>query len=84
MSNADTILSEALALPIEDRARLVLELSQSLEPAANDDMSPEEWEAAWAAEARRRLVEVRAGRSASAGEVIARVRSRLQERRQTR
>ncbi len=31
MRNADAILSEALALPSEERARLVLELSQSFE-----------------------------------------------------
>jgi len=83
MRNADAILSEALALPSEERARLVLELSQSLEPAANDTVDRGEWEAAWAAEARRRLAEVRSGQAATvpAADALARTRARLKERR---
>ena len=83
MRNADAILSEALALPSEERARLVLELSQSLEPAANDTVARGEWEAAWAAEARRRLAEVRSGQAATvpAADALARTRARLKERR---
>jgi hypothetical protein len=48
---APQILQEALALPREDRTRLVVALQESLEP-------DEEWEVAWAAEVERRMKEV--------------------------
>ena len=68
----DELASEALALPSEARALLAEQLVQSLDAAAPAGRLDE----LWAAEALRRLAEVRAGRAQtiSGDEAAARVR----------
>lgn len=51
-ASADTIENEALSLPLEDRARLVVHLLQSIEERPCGD--PQAVERAWLAEAQRR------------------------------
>jgi putative addiction module component (TIGR02574 family) len=55
---------ELLALPRDERARLAHELLLSLDEA-EADLSPEEWEAAWAEEIQRRERDLREGRTRS-------------------
>ena len=77
---AQRLLEEVLKLPAEDRAALAHDLILSLEdePYA----PPEEVEAAWAEEIRRRVAEVRGGQPGiPADQVIDEARARLKERR---
>lgn len=57
----EKILEEALALSHEDRGRLVDALLRSFE--AEDELSGDEWEAAWTAELDRRLRDFDEGRT---------------------
>ena len=52
------LLSDALALPIEQRARLITSLIASLE-VDDDTASPAELESAWKAEVERREAELK-------------------------
>jgi putative addiction module component (TIGR02574 family) len=52
------LLDDAMKLPAEGRAALAGSLIQSLEETVDEDA-----EAAWAAEIRRRLAEIEAGRA---------------------
>lgn len=72
MNTAD-LMTEAASLPLEERARLVDSLLQTLNPT--DDSTT----AAWLAVARRRLDDIRSGRvEAVSGEtVFEKVRHRL-------
>lgn len=72
MNTAD-LIAEAASLPLEDRARLVDLLLQTLNPV--DDANA----AAWLAVARRRLVDLDSGRVAAipGDQVFERVRARL-------
>jgi putative addiction module component (TIGR02574 family) len=72
MKTAD-LMTEATSLPLEERARLVDSLLQTLNPA-DDSVT-----AAWLAVARRRLEDLEAGRvEAVSGEaVFEKVRRRL-------
>jgi putative addiction module component (TIGR02574 family) len=54
----DNLIAAALKLPHKERAKLASQLIRSL-----DDLPEAEWEKVWAAEAERRLENVRAGRS---------------------
>jgi len=54
-----SILEAAMALPEDERAELAAILTDSI----GDDRSQTEIDAAWLAEAKRRLEEVRAGRA---------------------
>ncbi|MDO8960113.1 MAG: addiction module protein [Rhodocyclaceae bacterium] len=74
MKTAD-LMTEAASLPLEERARLVDSLLQTLNPA------DEATTAAWLAVARRRLDELRSGRvEAVPGEaVFEKVRRRLEQ-----
>ena len=67
---------ELLALPQEERARLAHELLVSLDEE-EAKLSPEEWEAAWIEEVRRREQDLREGRSQAypAEEVMRELRS---------
>jgi putative addiction module component (TIGR02574 family) len=67
------IAAEVLELPLTARAELASQLLESL-----DDLSEEEAEQLWAAEAERRFAEYQAGKidSVPADEVFARLRSR--------
>ena len=58
MSNLAEILKSAMTLDVHDRAALAERLLASLE-----ELSEEEAERLWAAEAQRRLEEYRAGRA---------------------
>lgn len=71
----DKILQDVLALPREDRARLMDALADSLEP-------DEESETAWAAEVERRMKDVDEGRSRLIPheEVFAELRARFPPR----
>lgn len=53
------LIAEAVALPVEERARMAETLLSSLNPPESDV------DAAWASEARRRLDELREGRVAA-------------------
>lgn len=72
----DKITEQALALSPEERAQLVDRLAESLDPQLADA-----YQAAWAAEARRRLEELQAGtiRPVSLSKALAMVRKRLTE-----
>lgn len=59
MPNVDEIAAFALALDRKDRAELYALLSESLE---GEELPRAEWEAAWGAEAHRRLQEIREGK----------------------
>ncbi len=71
--NTTDLMTEAASLPLEERARLVDSLLQTLNPA--DDSTT----AVWLAVARRRLDDIRSGRvEAVSGEaVFEKVRRRL-------
>ena len=66
------LISEALKLPHKERAEMAGRLLKSL-----DELPEAEWEQVWAAEAERRLENVRAGRSKETPvmEVFARARA---------
>lgn len=71
--NATELMNEAASLPLEERARLVDSLLQTLNPV------DETVAAAWLATARRRLDELDSGRVAAVpgDEVFEKVRCRL-------
>jgi len=79
MRTAAAILSEALQLSDSERADLALELSKSLEQRGANDPTREDWERAWATEARARLAKIRSGESQAVPleEAAARVREAL-------
>jgi putative addiction module component (TIGR02574 family) len=79
MATADELLSDALRLSSEERARLAHELLLSLEEQEADPDA----EAAWARELERRVQEVASGavETYDAREAIEEVRARLRERR---
>lgn len=59
------LIAEAVALPVEERARMAETLLSSLNPTESDV------DAAWTAAARRRLDELRSGRVAAVpGEAV--------------
>lgn len=76
-SSVDKLTQEALALPAEARAILADRLAESLDPLLLD----EALRTLWAAEAQKRLEEVRSGKvkTLSAKAVLARVRKSLEE-----
>lgn len=78
---ADTLEAQLLRLPAQDRARLAEVLLDSLDPpgAVGDEAIPaDEADRLWAAEATRRLEELRSG--AVAGVPAAAVFTRLAQR----
>lgn len=78
MRNADSILKDALELPIEERIRIALELMESVD----DRPSHPDAEEAWVAEVNRRIVALEAGtaKTMSAKDAIARARQRLRKK----
>ena len=62
MSAIDSLLTQALQLPQEERWKLVSQLLRSLEPDDGDEVTDAEWEAAWADEIDRRMRDVQEGR----------------------
>ena len=71
----EKVMQEALALPSEDRARVLEALRESLEP-------DEAWEKAWATEVERRAKDLDEGlsRAVPAEEVFAKLRARFPSR----
>ena len=53
MTHADQLLTQALQLPLKDRASLAHKLLLSLDPG-EEALTDSEWEAAWVAEAEAR------------------------------
>jgi len=83
-AETERILEAAMKLPDDERAELVAMLADSI----GDGSSDEEIEAAWLAEAKRRLEDLRSGRSkpVSFDEVNQKLRAmldRARERQQT-
>jgi putative addiction module component (TIGR02574 family) len=70
----DKVLQEALALPPEDRDRLLVALARSLEPDTTEG-----WERAWTAEIERRLRDLDEGRTTTISheEFLRRMRAAL-------
>lgn len=60
MNTTERLLNEALQLPYEQRQHLVDRLMESLHPG--DDLSEEEWQAAWLPELKRRVADIESGR----------------------
>jgi putative addiction module component (TIGR02574 family) len=81
MATKDELLTDALRLPVNERAEMAQELLRSLDGEPEEDV-----EAAWMAEIRRRLDEVRAGRAKtlSAEESLRRVDEILAQGRPSR
>jgi putative addiction module component (TIGR02574 family) len=75
----EKVLQEALALPREDRARVLEALQESLEPEDQEVLTEAAWEAAWTAEIDRRLRDLDEGRATAISyeEFKSRVRARL-------
>ena len=76
----EKLFQEALALPREERERLLAELALSLAPVPDEEtMTEEEWQAAWMPEIERRIRDVEEGRSKliPAEEVMAELRARF-------
>ena len=78
MRSAEAIAVEALALPENERAVLVLRLAESL-----DEQHDADAEEAWATEVAARIEAVRAGttETITTAEALARARTRLSARR---
>jgi putative addiction module component (TIGR02574 family) len=78
MRSAEAIAVEALSLPADERAALVLRLAESLDEEHDADA-----EEAWAVEVAARIEAVRAGtaETVSTAEALARARARLAARR---
>jgi putative addiction module component (TIGR02574 family) len=78
MRSADAITVDALALPTDERAALVLRLAESL-----DEQQDADAEDAWAAEVAARIEGVRAGtaETTTTSEALAQARARLSTRR---
>ena len=66
------------ALPPEDRTALLDYLIGLRDAEADEELTPEEWEAAWLEEATRRLEDMRSGKTV--GVPAAEVMRRLQEK----
>jgi len=63
MAVVDTLLEQALKLSERERGQLVARLVRSLEPHDDEELDPQDWEAAWSAEIERRMRDVREGAS---------------------
>lgn len=63
MSATQSILNAALSLPLEDRLALAGQLWDSVDEEWSWDKSDPEWRAAWEVEIRRRIENVKTGKS---------------------
>jgi putative addiction module component (TIGR02574 family) len=72
------LIAAAMELPIDERAKLVTRLLDSLD-TDSDELSAEAWELAWSAEVERRIEDAeRSNESGVDGDVlIARLRARI-------
>jgi hypothetical protein len=80
MRSAEAIAVEALSLPVDQRAALVLRLAESLDEVPDADADADE---VWAAEAAARIAAVRAGtaETITTAEALAQARAQLSARR---
>ena len=83
MSAMDSLLTQALQLPEDERWKLVSQLLRSLEPDDGGELTDAEWEAAWADEINRRVRDVEEGRVEliDGDQVDAQIRAMLAARR---
>lgn len=58
MTALESLLEQALQLPDAERGKLAMQLLRTLEPEDEDEVSKDEWEAAWSQEIDRRVREV--------------------------
>jgi putative addiction module component (TIGR02574 family) len=77
------LVTEALKLPDDERGELAALLLHSLEPDDGEELTGEEWEAAWSAEIARRVREIEDGTAEliDGDQVMAEVRAMLDARR---
>lgn len=61
MAALNTVLEQALQLSDDERGELIGQLLRSLEPADGEDLTADEWVAAWSGELGQRAREVRDG-----------------------
>ncbi len=54
MTTLQTVLDQAMDLSLRDRAKLIEELIQALDPPG-DELARDEWQQEWSAEIRERL-----------------------------
>ncbi|HYQ27855.1 MAG TPA: addiction module protein [Polyangiaceae bacterium] len=80
MRSAEAIAVDALSLPVDERAALVLRLAESLDDEHDADDDDDD---AWAAEVAARIDAVRAGTAETimTAEALAQARTRLSARR---
>ena len=57
----EALLDQVLKLPDEERGELASRLLRSLEPDDGDELSAQEWNAAWSSELDHRIREIRDG-----------------------
>lgn len=83
MAALKTVLEQALQLSDEERGELIAQLVLSLEPSDADELTADEWQAAWSSELDRRVREVRNGavELVDGDEALAQVRRSLASRR---
>ncbi len=62
MPGLDALFEQALLLPDDERGELAAKLLRTLDPNVEDELTRNEWEAAWSDEIDRRVREIRAGR----------------------
>jgi putative addiction module component (TIGR02574 family) len=79
MAAVEKIFQDALALPREERGRLVEVLLESLEPEDEERLTEAEWTEAWTAEIDRRLRDFDEGRAKPIPyeQAMAQIRARL-------
>jgi len=75
-ARADSILDTALALPLNERARIAAELIASLDEGEDTGV-----EAAWAVEIEKRIAEVESGETETSSweEARSRIRSKIEK-----
>ena len=61
MAALKTVLEQALQLSDDERGELIGQLLRSLEPGAEEELTSDEWQAAWSSELGQRAREVREG-----------------------
>lgn len=62
MAALNTVLEQALQLSDDDRGELIGQLLRSLEPdAGEEELSADDWQAAWSSELGQRAREIREG-----------------------
>jgi putative addiction module component (TIGR02574 family) len=78
MRSAETIAVDALALPVHERAALVLRLAESLDEQHDGDAEDD-----WATEMAARIESIRSGtaETITTGDALAQARARLSARR---